>query len=95
LRRLATFYTLHLLKADLKQGEKTAVNPRKVIAKERPDSDMVEAHSSGFGSSFDEKSPDRKDRAFIYPCRAFKQFLITLKEGKIDLNDIEKSPLFQ
>ena len=29
--------------------------------------------------------------AFIYPCRAFKQFFLTLKEGNIDLLNMGKS----
>ncbi len=44
-------------------------------------------HSSCGGDSL-----DREDRAFIYPCHAFKQFILTLKEGKIDLNDLGKYP---
>jgi len=28
----------------------------------------------------------------VYPCHAFKQFVLTLKEGKIDLNELGKQP---
>jgi len=35
---------------------------------------------------------DSTERAFVYPCQAFKQFFLTLKEGKIDLNDLTRSP---
>jgi hypothetical protein len=39
-----------------------------------------------------DSNPERDDRAFVYPCHAFKQFVLTLKEGKIDLNDLGKQP---
>jgi hypothetical protein len=44
---------------------------------------------SSCGSS---SNPERDDRAFVYPCHAFKQFVLTLKEGKIDLNELGKQP---
>ena len=39
-----------------------------------------------------DSNPEKDDRAFVYPCHAFKQFVLTLKEGKIDLNDLGKQP---
>ena len=39
-----------------------------------------------------DSNPERDDRAFVYPCHAFKQFVLTLKEGKIDLNDLGNQP---
>ena len=36
--------------------------------------------------------PDSTERSFIYPCQAFKQFLLTVREGKIDLKDLNNSP---
>jgi hypothetical protein len=36
-------------------------------------------------------TPDKDEPAFIYPCRAFKQFFMTLKEGNIDLLNMGRS----
>ena len=36
-------------------------------------------------------TPDKDEPAFIYPCRAFKQFFLTLKEGNIDLLNMGRS----
>ncbi len=36
--------------------------------------------------------PDSQERSFTYPCQSFKQFLLTLREGKIDMNDLSKTP---
>lgn len=48
------------------------------------------SRSRSYTVGYESCEPDSKDNVFIYPCRAFKQFFLTLKEGKINLNDIEK-----
>ena len=38
------------------------------------------------------KDPDQEERPFIYPCQAFKQFLLSMKDGSIDLKKLSQSP---
>ncbi|CDW75356.1 UNKNOWN [Stylonychia lemnae] len=35
---------------------------------------------------------DQSEKSFAYPCQAFKQFLLTVREGKIDMKDLNNSP---
>ena len=57
----------------------------------------ISNNSSGGRSSNRQKrsystDPDSDERAFVYPCQAFKQFLLSMKEGNINLSEIANQP---
>eukprot|EP00347_Sterkiella_histriomuscorum_P017629 403348607 len=43
-------------------------------------------------NSYNSTDQDSQERSFTYPCQAFKQFLLAVREGKIDMKDLNNSP---
>lgn len=68
-----------------------------------PDPQPRQRRRSGSGSAHRTRSrrnsfssdPDSQERSFVYPCQAFKQFLLSMRDGNVNMADFANNSKIQ